>query len=195
MSNDTKTISKLMDQMISELGDDDKACLGDMFDAFGNRAYGPFLFALAIVTISPISAIPGISIALGFIINLIAGQYFFGENRPWIPQTLEQKSMSAEKANDNLKKVKPYLEKIEAIIKPRLTFFTQPPFDYAVMVVVIVLGLSMFPLAAVPWGVMAPGFALLFLSLGIVAKDGLVVIFGLAISIAAIYVVIRYGLS
>ncbi len=194
MSNNTESIKELFDSLFDELEDDKEASIKDVFEAFGDRAYGPFLFVLAVVTISPISAIPGISIVLGVLIMLIAGQYFFKEGAPWIPQKLKDMSMSSNDAQKKLDKVSDYLEKLDKFIMPRMKFAVNKAMRYIAMAVVVGLGLSMIPLAAVPWGVMIPGFAIFFIALAIVARDGLLMICGLVASIGALYAMTKFAL-
>ena len=194
MSNNTQSIKRLFDSLFDELDDNKKASIEDIFNAFGDRAYGPFLFILSVITISPISSIPGVSIILGALIILIAGQYFFKDGAPWIPKKLKHMEISADKAEAKLDAVSDYLEKLDRFIYPRLKRACGKTMRSIAMIIVIGLGVSMFPLAAVPWGVMLPGFAILFISLAIVARDGLLMICGLLVSIGALYAIVKFML-
>ncbi len=183
----TDTINTLLDKMKNELQDQDDASMQDMFDAFGTRSYGSFLFILSLLVLSPISAIPGISIMAALIIMLVAGQFFFRDNQPWLPKPFLEKTMSADDAVQTLDKVRHYMGWLDKIVKPRFEWLVSTPMLYIAMVAVIGLAAMMFPLALVPWGVMAPGAACLLLSLAIIARDGVAMALGLIASAFAAY--------
>ena len=50
----------------------------------------------------------------------------------------------------------------------------------------MVLGALMYPLAVVPWGVSAPAFAIVVLSVGLTTHDGIILAAGLAVATAAL---------
>ncbi|TWT59156.1 Exopolysaccharide synthesis, ExoD [Thalassoglobus neptunius] len=56
---------------------------------------------------------------------------------------------------------------------------------YVLATLMILLGLSYFPLALVPFGVFFPALANTLLSLGITARDGALIIAGMSVSIAS----------
>ena len=69
---------------------------------------------------------------------------------------------------------------IDALLKPRLTFLSKPPFVNLVALMVIAAALITFPLGLVPFAPIAPGLAVVFFGLGMVARDGLWLALGTA---------------
>lgn len=159
--------------------------IGELMQAIGTRAFGPLLLVPAIIAISPIGAIPGFSILMGIIIILIATQLLGMRRHPWIPQRLEKFSFGRQRLHRTLKLIRPYAEKIDLVLKPRLDFLTGPPFVQLVAVACLVMAALMFPLALVPFGVLFPGLAVALLALGLTAHDGLLILMGLAVSLSA----------
>jgi len=57
------------------------------------------------------------------------------------------------------------------------------PMQVVISIVAIILSLSFFPLGMVPFGVVAPAAIVLLLGLGITARDGVLTILGLSLSL------------
>ena len=56
-----------------------------------------------------------------------------------------------------------------------------------VSIVAIILSLTFFPLGMVPFGVVAPAFIILLLGLGITARDGVIVLLALSLSLGVFW--------
>lgn len=67
---------------------DGKVSLEELRDAIGGRAHGPLLFAAGLITLTPVSAVPGVPSLLAFAVVLIAGQMLVGCKQVWLPRWL-----------------------------------------------------------------------------------------------------------
>ena len=67
---------------------------------------------------------------------------------------------------------------VDALLKPRLTFLSKPPFVNLVALLVIGAALITFPLGLIPLAPLAPGLAVVFFGLGMTARDGLWLLLG-----------------
>jgi hypothetical protein len=56
-----------------------------------------------------------------------------------------------------------------------------------ISIVAIILSLSFFPLGMVPFGVVAPAAIVLLLGLGITARDGVLTLLGLSLSLGVFF--------
>jgi hypothetical protein len=70
-----------------------------------------------------------------------------------------------------------------------LKFLSQPPFVNLVAVMCIVAALVTFPLGLIPLAPLAPGLAVVFFGLGMVARDGLWLGLGTAAMAGALWLV------
>ncbi len=178
-------LSEILERM-SRQGGAERVSLGDLLGAFGGRAFGPLLLIPALIAlVPPVGAIPGMSIATSSIIALVAGQMLFNLSHPWLPGRLLRISFDRDRFETALRWLYPRARRVERFVRPRWTALLQLPFRQAVAVLCIVLAASMYPLALVPFGVSLPSLALVFLALGVTAKDGLVLAIGLAIAAGA----------
>lgn len=172
ISNSIKTSSVSVDQVLRNIGP---------------AAYGPLLVIPALIAIAPTGAIPGMSILTGAVIISVGIQILFSADRLWLPNGISSKKISREKLLSAIAIIKPYVSKVDYILKPRLTFLAQPPSIYCVAVICILLAISMFPLALLPFAVALPATAVLLFGIGLTTKDGLVILFGFLLTMFAVW--------
>lgn len=155
--------------------------LGDIFDAVGRRSYGPLLLVIGLFAISPATIVPGMTWFAAALTLLVAGQMLFGLPRPWMPRKALSARLPREGSLQAIDKVRPWAKRVDAVLKPRLAFLTQPPFVNLIALFVIAAALITFPLSLIPFAPFAPGLAVVFFGLGMVAKDGLWLTLGAAV--------------
>jgi len=194
MAEQTRSISSILSRILYKMHGGSVA-VDDIFSALGRRAYGPLLFALAILCFSPIGAIPGMPAITATLLILIAVQFFFISGNPWIPDWIARQETSADRARQGLKQVAPYLRNMENYLHPRLRFMFHPVFTHIAMLLVIILSLLMFPLGFIPFAVMVPTFAIAVLGMAIVSRDGLVMLAGLSLGLGAVGLSLYFTLS
>jgi hypothetical protein len=186
-------MSKELTSILEHLDDQKEAqklTLGEVIESFEHRGFGPLVIVPALVALlPPISGLPGIPAVAGLTIVLIAGQMIFGRSHPWIPARLRELSLSQEKVDHMKEKGKPWAEKIDSFSYHRLDWLHNPVSIRCIAALMVLLGLSMFPLGLVPFAVAAPAGSVLLLALGLVARDGLFTLFGLLLSSSVIWLI------
>lgn len=154
--------------------------------ALGDRSIEVLLLILALPMVVPIPA-PGISIAFGVPMMLLAAQLALGRRHLWLPRVLGKITIGKNGVADGLERSLPTLRHLERVVRPRL-FWLSGRWSR------IPVGVVCFMLAAiialpVPLGHFVPGMAICLLALGLLERDGLVVGLGIAASLSAIVVV------
>jgi hypothetical protein len=171
----------------AETTDDGKVSVGDIFDVFGARAYGPLLFVLGVVMLTPLGAIPGAPLFSTILVLLLMGQALLREGAPWVPDRIRSISFEGTRLRAGLSKALPYFEWLDWIIRPRLTALLKPPLVRFLFLCCIFIALTMIPLGFVPFGVVVPSLSLAIIGLGMTNSDGVLVICGVAIAGAAMW--------
>ncbi|MBA2114509.1 exopolysaccharide biosynthesis protein [Bremerella alba] len=179
----------ILEQM-KENTDGDQVTLEDTLDSLNSRSFGPLLLVPAVMAVSPIGAIPGMSIVTGCILLLIAVQMIFSSGRPWLPQRLLDFSFSRETMTKGIDKTLPWAKWLEKFTDRRLQTITHSPFHYVIAAIIAFLALLFIPLAFLPFAVSIPGTAIALFALGMTARDGVMVILGFVVSFAAVAVAI-----
>lgn len=178
-----------LSQILSNLVDDtkgEKVTLGELFDTLDQRSYGPLLLLPALIAVAPTGAIPGMSIVTGSIIALFAVQLLIGKSHPWLPERLERFEFSRKTLSRSVDKAMPWVKAVESHLRRRFTLLAEPPANRIVALLCLLLALTMFPLALLPFAVAVPGTAIMFFALGLTTRDGLLILAGFVFSAAAI---------
>jgi hypothetical protein len=176
-------LQSVLDLVETSLDGADSVDLKTVVEAFGNRAFGPIMVLCGLCMMTPLGAIPGIPPAFGFIVIVFAMQLLFRRRTPWMPEIIRKVRIPADKLVKVQEKVRPILAKIDGIISPRLQWAATGPMQVVVSLVAIILSLTFFPLGMVPFGVVAPAAIVLILGLGITARDGILILTGLTLSL------------
>ena len=187
---DTQDLPEVLDSTIEET-EGDKVTLGEIMDSLGARSFGPLILFLALIAISPIGMIPGMSIITGSLLILICGQILLFRNHPWLPEKLTSKEFSREKLEETVEKARPWALKLDRFMTERLVFLSQTPMLQIIALVCIALAISFYPLALVPFGVLAPAVAILIFGLGLTVSDGIVLLAGFAVTGLAVWLTFK----
>lgn len=178
---DLTNLSGLLDTIsgkFESVPDDTQVTVGELLDVVGHRAYGPLLLFIGLFSISPPSFITGVTWFSATLILLIAAQMAVGRRTPWIPGGMKRVSLSRRLLFKGIDAMKPWARSVDWILKPRLSFLTRWPFIVVVALFTIAIALTMYPLGFIPFAPFFPGIVIVFLGLGITARDGLVLILG-----------------
>jgi hypothetical protein len=151
-----------------------------------HRAFGFTVLIFALPCCLPMP--PGIPTVCGFAIVVIALNLIAARQRLWLPSAIADKAVARADLKRMVDRVAPYMEKLEHFCKPRLAVITDSVGKVVIGIVLLVLGLIMIlPIPLL--GNMPPGFAASIIAIGMTERDGLIVLLGLLVSVAAIAVV------
>ena len=175
----TEDLVGLIDR-IKDKTEGDEVSVDDLVKATGRRAFGPLFIITSLLAILPTGMIPGMSVLTGTIMLLLSVQLLFGSRQIWIPDVIGRRSIPRDKLVSSLDDIRPRAERIGKYIGPRLSFFLQPPFHQMVALAGVIVSLSMYPLAVVPFGAFPAGLSLLMIGLGLAVRDGLLIALGIA---------------
>ena len=169
-----------------------RTTVGDVLDAFENRSLGAILTVLGVVAAIPvIGGIPGMSILTGTLVLIAAGQSFIGRSSLWAPETIRKRGIDDDKFDRAIEKARPYAERVDKWLKPRLGFLAQ---NQAVAICCVFLALTCYPMAVVLWGVTAPAAAVALLGLSLIGKDGIFALLGYAVTLLTLYLIWTFAL-
>lgn len=185
-------LENVLETAIKE-GDDGDVSIGDLLDMFGQRSFGPIITLLGLlVVLPPIGGIPGLPAIVGLVILLFSLQILFGAKHIWMPSFVQDRSIETEKLEQAEDRVKPWLKRVDRMITERLSWATGTTATYLAAIAVSVLAILMIPLELVPFAVAAPGIAITLFGLGLVARDGAVMLAGFAATTAALTITLLF---
>ena len=156
----------------------ERLTLGEVLDSVGRRTYGPLLLVIGLIAVSPATALPGTTWLVAALTLLVAGQMALGLKRIWLPRQARDMPVPREGLKRAMQNSRGFARAIDSVLKPRLTFLSNPPFVNLVALLVIGAALITFPLGLIPLAPLIPGAAVVFFGLGMTARDGLWLLLG-----------------
>ncbi len=185
MTTSSDNLTALLDQM-SDAGEGDqhKVTVGELIDQFGSQGTGVVIVLLSLVALGPTGAIPGASVVSGFLIIVFSVHLLVGGGKPWIPKRIEEARIPRDKVEKTAGMFKLPAKYIDYLVTSRMEALFKMPLSLIPPVLLIVLALTYFPLALVPFGVALPSSATAMIALGMCFRDGLFLLAGYAVALA-----------
>lgn len=157
----------------------DRILVRDLIDAMDAIGFGLVMMVFAFGIIIPLPPpFPSI-IALPLVI--FSAQMMWGYSAPKLPKRFSNLSVSRRVVAMLIQRSAPYIGKVERILRPRLSFMTTHRAERIVGFFTLIF--SSFILLPIPLSNFIPGLGILIISFGLLGKDGLVVIFGIAVGL------------
>jgi hypothetical protein len=181
-SNLTAVLTRIQNHVeTDDRGSGDSISLGEILDVIGRQAYGPLLLIIGLMSVSPLSMIPGSTWAFALLTLLVAVQMALHKKHPWLPKAALKLSFPEDKVEGALKKARPWTKVVDKIVKPRLEFLAHEPWIVIAALLAIVAAILTFPLSLIPFAPAIPGAAIILVGLGITARDGVVLGFAMLV--------------
>ena len=159
--------------------------LGALRDTLDDRGFGVLLFIFALPNLVPVN-IPLLSAVLGVPLVLLAAQLSYGRHKPWFPDWLTSQSFPREGFVAVVNRAIPFLERVEKLLRPRLTVLLSWTGERLVSIAILILAVVLtLPIPFANW---LPACGIAVFGLAIVEKDGVAVLVGLALGIASVIV-------
>lgn len=159
----------------------------EMIEILRGKGLQMMVILLCLPFLSPVT-IPGISTPFGLAIALCGLRIAFG-HQPWLPAFVMNRRISAQALEKMVHVGCRIYTRIERIVRPRLSYlFVGPGMTTLVGLSIALSGFLLslpipppFPLTNT-----IPGFALIFLALGLMEKDGVLILVGYTITLVAL---------
>lgn len=157
---------------------DPTVSVGEIVHRFGPRAFGALLFFFSAPNWLPLP--PGSSTFLALPLVLLSPQIAVGIRSPWLPRFIDDREMRRADLAKALRRLIPWLERIEKVSRPRLAFMFGAVGDRMIGLTCFLLSLVL--LLPIPLGNMAPAAAIAAFGLALVQRDGVLALAGYAIT-------------
>lgn len=165
---------------------EDEVSIDDLLDTFGDRSFAPLMLILALIGITPVGAIPSVPTIIALCIAIIAAQMAWGRDHVWLPGFVTSRGVSSDRLSKGEDKLRTIAGVLDAVAKGRLKSLASGPARRVVAGLIVVLCLALPVLEIVPFAAAAPFLAIAMLSLALMVRDGLVLLVGGAVALAAL---------
>ena len=161
----------------------ERVSIADLLRLMGPRARAALIFLFAFPNMLP--APPGLSAVLGLPLLYLTAQTMLGRV-PWLPRVVASRDMPRAAFAALAERILPLLERAERMLRPRWSPLTKGRAERAVGA--FALALAVVVTLPIPLGNMLPAFAICLLALGLLERDGLWVLIGVAVGTLALAV-------
>lgn len=163
---------------------DERVRLGELVASLDARAYGIVLLLCAVPNLTPGPSIPGFSTVFGLPAMAFGVQMLMGRVQPHLPGALARVRFKRGRLARLLAHALPLVRRIDRLLRPRMTALTRASARPWTGMSCLLLGaLLALPL---PLFSIAPAFGLLLVAVGLIARDGLVLICGHAVGVGTL---------
>ena len=159
-------------------GDGDRLTVGEIVAILRDRAFALLIVLLGLPNCLPMP--PPIPLICGLLLVFVALQIVSGRAAPWLPKALLSRSLARSDVDRALARALPIFRRLERFSRPRMSLLDNG-FGMRLMgLVLLVLALALVfapPLV----GQIPLGIAVCLVGIGLVERDGVVVLGGLAV--------------
>jgi hypothetical protein len=155
-------------------------------EALGDRSLAALLAFFAAINLLPLP--PGTTVVLGPPLVIVAVQMMLGQARVWLPRSVLDRSIPADRFRQMTARAMPRLLWLERLIQPRYwPFRSERAADRLIGVVALILGIAVT--LPIPFGNWLPAFSIFLLSLALSERDGLCLIAGLVAGVVSFFII------
>ncbi|MGA0595444.1 exopolysaccharide biosynthesis protein [Enterovirga sp. CN4-39] len=161
----------------------ERLTVADIVSVLRDRAFALLVVLLGLPNCLPMP--PPIPFVCGLLLALVAAQLAAGRPTPWLPAALLRRSVPQDAVDRAVSRALPILHKLERWSKPRIEFLETPIALRLLGVVLILLALGLL-VAAPIIGQIPLGIAVCLVGLGLVERDGVLVVGGVAVGLGGL---------
>lgn len=155
--------------------------LKEILTLAGERTFGFLFVVLALPSALPIPA-PGYSTPFGIVMFLLAVQLVAGRTRPWMPEGWNHKQFDLVSVQKIVKAGTPWLRRLEAVSRPRLTPVCTSLVGRTVLGIAIAL-MSISMMIPIPGTNTLPAMGIFVTGFGLLDDDGIISLGGLVLCV------------
>jgi hypothetical protein len=165
-------------------GNSDRITLIDLMHSIHERGFGLLTLIFSLPLAIPMPYIPGLTTILAAPLLLFSIQMMIGSNAPWLPKWLAHKSIRRQTLAKIIEKASPILRRFEKLLRLRLDFISSNWGHKVIGFFMIIFTISIaIPL---PLTNLLPAIGILLISLGLLSRDGIIIICGILIGVIGV---------
>ncbi len=173
-----RSLPPRLSDMLQALADDpvrERIAVADMLETMRTRAFGALMLIFAFPNILPTP--PGTAGVLGLPLIFLSAQMMLGM-QPWLPGIIADRSMARTTFQSLVARIQPWLLRAERLLKARLKPLAWPVSQRVLGGLCLIVSIALA--LPVPFANMAPSIALCIIGLGVLERDGVWILFGIA---------------
>ncbi|MEX3314968.1 exopolysaccharide biosynthesis protein [Sulfitobacter sp. PS-8MA] len=191
MDQNTGALTEVIDELRDASENQDRVKVGQLIDALDERGYGPALAVLPLTELTPVGGVPGYPTLLALTVATIVIRLLLGYEHFWLPDWLRRRKLKSDHVIKAVEWLKPVSHWVDGKLHKRLAPIAGRMGQRIACVVILGILLLVPPLEFVPFATSAPMIAVSIFGLGLLYRDGLLMLLGFAGAGVAVW----FGLS
>ena len=179
--------SDLLLSAIKRMRERDSFTVEEIVSLLQARGFGLVIVLFCIPNILPIPNIAGLSAITGIPIIIIGLEMLAGRLHLWLPSILSKKFVPSRKLAALLLRALSGIRRIEKLLHPRVLVMSNPISKRMLGLIFALLATIMS--LPIPFTNMLPGWAMALMAIGLIERDGAVILLGLAMGIVTVLLV------
>lgn len=161
----------------------ERVTIGEILDGLGDRSFGLLILVLAVPAWIPVLPPGGASI-FGVAILCLSVQLLAGRDEAWLPEFILRRGFRREAFASMAARAGPYLRWVERYLRPRQHWACAGAGGRASAGAIFILALALC--VPLPMTNSGPALSIAVMALGLVQRDGLVVLGGVVLGVLSI---------
>ncbi|NUH64700.1 exopolysaccharide biosynthesis protein [Sulfitobacter sp. S0837] len=191
MNDDTGALTEVIEELKEASEGQNRVKVGALVDALDERGYGPALAVLPLTELTPVGGVPGYPTLLALTLATIVIRLLLGYEHFWLPNWLRRRTLKSDHVIKAVEWLKPVSNWIDSKLHKRLAPIAGRMGQRIACFVILGILLIVPPLEFVPFATSAPMIAVSIFGLGLLYRDGLLMLLGFVGAAAAVW----FGLS
>lgn len=193
MADAPENLDQLLDRFCSAPArDDDRVTLRCLLEEVGSRSFGPLLLFAGVLMTSPLSGVPGMPTTFSILVLLLCVQLLLRRDHFWLPRWLLERSVARSKLERAVGWLRRPARFIDRFLRPRLTAIVSGGGVYLIAALCGLLSLAAPSLEVVPFSATLVGAAVATFGLALTARDGLLCLLGIGVTVGAVTLVLYH---
>lgn len=155
-----------------------KVRLKDILETTGRRSFCAVLLLIGLLTVSPLSAIPGLPAVFALVVLLICVQALFNRDMLWLPQRLTRIEIPSTRLLSALDRLERPVAWIDSKAHARFSMLTHWPLSAFAYLVIMLVALTWPPMALIPFSATLSAIGVTLIAAGLMLRDGIFVVSG-----------------
>jgi len=184
-----RTLSRRLVRAAGDRGQREVMTVQQLIDSLGDRSFGWCLLLFALINMMPMP--PGGTMISGIPIVLITFQMARGLPQLWLPRWFTRREIGRRRFQKLVLRMAPVMRPIERMVRPRYPAVFFPRNER--MVGMLLFAVAVTHILPIPFSGYFPATALLIGGVGLVERDGLVVVLSVVLGLVAMAVTAAVG--
>jgi hypothetical protein len=188
--NETPSVLRGILDQLEEAGTEDYVSVAGVVETFGHRSFAALMLIFALIAVSPLSTLPGVTAAVALVEFLLVTQMIAGRRHVWLPSILGRRRLTGQRLRQAVAWLRRPVAFTERLLRPRLTYLTEKPLLHIWLILILVLTMVMPAMEFLPGSGTLASAVIALSAAAILTHDGaLLVVAGLCLVGLAVLVI------